>query len=109
MKNKIKAFSKQVAIILTIVVVVIAVTTGTYEGYIRPIAVEYFTTNTDTVHATSTPVSEYEVWLASEEVTTTLDVMYKKYLIDQKQVKLDAAQKALEAEKEALRAKQVGF
>jgi hypothetical protein len=82
MKQKIKAFSRQVAIILAIVAVVIAVTTGTYEGFIRPVAVEYFTTNTDTVHATSTQVTDYEIWLAGEEGMTKKEEMEARLVME---------------------------
>jgi len=111
MKQKIKALSKRLAIILTLVVVVIAIVTGTYEGYVRPVAVEYLAKE-DAPRATSTKevvVSEYDIWMASEDTKRQIDLLYKQYTIAQKEEELAEAKKVLESEKEALRAQELSF
>jgi hypothetical protein len=109
MKQKIRAFSKRLAIILTLVVVVIAIVTGTYEGYVRPVAVEYLATDEVPFIKESEPVSDYDIWMASEDTKRQIDLLYKQYTIAQKEEELAEAKKVLESEKEALRAQELSF
>jgi hypothetical protein len=109
MKQKIKTVLKRIAILFVFVVAMIGIITTTYESVVRPVAVEYLATEEVPFTKESEPVSDYDIWMASEEVKSALDVMYKKHLIAEKQKELDEAMKELESEKEALRAVQVGL
>jgi hypothetical protein len=109
MKQKIKTVLKRIAILFVFVVAMIGVITTTYEAVVRPVAMEYLATEEVPFIKESEPASDYDIWMASEEVKTALDVMYKKHLIAEKQKELDEAMKELESEKEALRAQELSF
>jgi hypothetical protein len=108
-ESKIKTALKRIAILFVFVAVMIGIITTTYEAVVRPVAVEYLATDEVPFTKESEPVSDYDIWMASEEVKSALEVMYKKHLIAEKQKELDEAMKELESEKEALRAQELSF
>jgi len=111
MKQKIKTVLKRIAILFVFVVAMIGIITTTYESVVRPVAVEYLATEEVPFTKESEPVSvsDYDIWMASEDTKRQIDLLYKQYTIAQKEEELAEAKKVLESEKEALRAQELSF
>lgn len=85
-------------------------TVTVWEKTARTPFVNFFTSETVTFQsATTSEVSDFELFIGSQEAQEKLKVLYEQHLLDIKQEELKKLQDEVEIKKEELRSKELGL